>query len=109
MKDFNLKKYRQNGSYENLDTFPLISLFFFIDIAFIGGSTPSTAFDGAINKVDTLNIYMKEFSKRKYNFWQNDIYDNLDNYTLICIHSAYTGQSSSTGFDGAIWYFAYTM
>ena len=52
---------------------------------------------------------MKEFSKRNYNFWQNDIYDNLDNYTLICIHSAFTGQSSTTGFDGAIWYFAYTM
>ena len=71
MKDFNSKKNRQNDSYENLDTFPLISLFFFffcIDIAFIGGSTPTTAFDGAIYKVDTLNIYMKEFSKRKYNF-----------------------------------------
>ena len=68
MKDFNSKKNRQNDSYENLDTFPLISLFFFIDIAFMGGSTPTTAFEGAIYKVDTLNIYMKEFSKRKYNF-----------------------------------------
>ena len=67
MKDFNSKKNRQNDSYENLDTFPLIS-FFFLAIAFIGGSTPTTAFDGAIYKVDTLNIYMKEFSKRKYNF-----------------------------------------
>ena len=60
---FNSKKNRQNDSYENLDIFPLISLFFFfIDIAFTGGSTPTTAFEGAIYKVDTLNIYMKEFS-----------------------------------------------
>ena len=50
----------------------------------------------------------------KNNVWQNDSYENLDNFPLygfgICIGSAFMGGSTSiTAFDGAIWYFAYTM
>ena len=38
---------------------------------------------------------MKEFGSEKNNFWQNDSCENLDNF--------------SSAFDGAIWYFPYTM
>ena len=50
---------------------------------------------------------------KNINFWQNDSYENLDNYSLIWLlfmHSAYTGQlTPTTAFDGAIWYFADTI
>ena len=68
MKDFNSKKRDKMTAMRTSTLFPLYPFFYCIDIAFIGGSTPTTAFDGAIYKVDTLNIYMKELSKRKYNF-----------------------------------------
>ena len=49
MKEFGLeKKNWQNDSYENLDNFSLIRLFMYIDGAFMGRSTPKTAFNGAI-------------------------------------------------------------
>ena len=39
----------ENYSYENLDNFSLISLLYMhLDSAFIGRSTPTTAFDGVI-------------------------------------------------------------
>ena len=38
----------QNDSYENLDNFSLIWLCICMDSAFMGRSTPTTAFDGAI-------------------------------------------------------------
>ena len=73
--------------------------------------------------VDTLNICMKEFGSEKYNFWQNDSSENLDNFSLIrvCIFidGAFMGRSTSTtdfdrststkAFEKSIWYFAYTM
>ena len=42
-----LKKKSQKDSYENLNIFPLYDFCICID-AFIGQSTPTTAFDGAI-------------------------------------------------------------
>ena len=42
------KKSWQNDSYENLDNFPLYGFCICMDIAFIGRSTPTTAFDGVI-------------------------------------------------------------
>ena len=40
---------RQNDSYEHLDIFSIIGLLYIcIDRAFMGRSTPTTAFDGAI-------------------------------------------------------------
>ena len=35
------------------------------DSAYTGRSTPTTAFDGCMHNVDTLNICMKEFSSQK--------------------------------------------
>ena len=58
MKDFNSKKKLTKWQLRELKHFsPYIPFFYCIDIAFIGGSTPTTAFDGAIYKLDTLNIY----------------------------------------------------
>ena len=51
---------------------------------------------------------MKEFGWKKK--WQNYSYENLEFFPQICIDSAFVGRSTSTtAFDGAIWYFAYTM
>ena len=38
----------QNDSCENLDNFPLLGFCICIDGAFMGWSTPTTAFDGTI-------------------------------------------------------------
>ena len=51
---------------------------------------------------------MKEFGSEK-KIWQNDSFENLDNFPN-CIDGAFMGRSTpTTAFDGAIWYFAYTM
>ena len=46
--------------------------------------------------------------------WQNDSYENLTIFLIygfrICIDSAFIDRSTpTTAFDGAIWYFAYTV
>ena len=54
---------------------------------------------------------------RKNDFWQNDSYENLDNFSLIwllyfciCMDSAFMRPSTpATAFGGAIWYFTTTM
>ena len=56
---------------------------------------------------------MKEFGSEK-NILQNDSFKTLDNFPLygfcMCIGSAFMGRSTpTTAFDGAIWYFAYTI
>ena len=85
------KKYNfwQNGCNENLDNFPLIWLCKYIDSAFMGGSTPTTAFDEWIQYF-TYTMYRRHIEDthegiwcKKYNFWQNDSYENLDNFSLI--------------------------
>ena len=48
MKEFGLEKKLHNYSCENLDNFSLIMLLYGIDGAFMGRSTHTTAFDGAI-------------------------------------------------------------
>ena len=45
---FRIFFFLQNDSCENLDNFSLIRLLYMHDDAFIGPSTPTTAFDGAI-------------------------------------------------------------
>ena len=45
---FGINIFRQNDSCENLDNFSLIWLLYMHDSAFMGRSTPTTAFDGAI-------------------------------------------------------------
>ena len=58
---------------------------------------------------------MKEFGSEKNIFWQNDSSENLDNFHTkaffcICIDGAFMGLSTfTTAFNGAIWYFAYTI
>ena len=71
-------------------TYTIIPLYGFcicMDSAFMGRSSPTTAFDGAI----------WYFVIPLYGF-------------CICMDSAFMGRSSpTTAFDGAIWYFADTM
>ena len=45
---FRKNNFSQNDSCENLDNFSLIWLYICIDGAFMGRSTPTTAFDGSI-------------------------------------------------------------
>ena len=51
---------------------------------------------------------------RKNNIWQNDSFKTLDYFPsygfIMCIGSAFMGRSTpTTAFDGAIWYFTYTL
>ena len=48
MKEFGSEKKWQKDSYENLDIFHLYGFCICMDSAFIGRSTPTTAFAGAI-------------------------------------------------------------
>ena len=45
---FGKNNFWQNDSFENLDNFSLIGFCICIDGAFLGRSTPTTAFDGTI-------------------------------------------------------------
>ena len=47
MKESGWKKIWQNDSCKNLDTYPLYGFCICMDSAFMGRSTPTTAFDGA--------------------------------------------------------------
>ena len=72
MKESCWKKWH-NDSYENLDNFPLYGFCICMDSVFMGRSTPTTAFDGAIlifcpYNVDTLSLRMKEFGLEKIFF-----------------------------------------
>ena len=84
MKEFGSEKiiFDKMTAVRTLTIFSLIGLFYIIDSAFMGGSTPTTAFDGAIWYFAYTNICMKESGWKK-NYWQNDSYENLDNYFLI--------------------------
>ena len=73
-----------------------------------------------MEQFDTLPIQCRHIEHmhegvwfRKNNFWQNDSCENLDNFSLIgilYIDGAFMGRSTpTTAFDGAIWYFSYTM
>ena len=78
-----------------------------VDSSFMGGSTPTTAFDGAIWNF-AFTMYRREEKQL-----QNDSYGHLDNlipYMAFVYDSAVMGRSApTTAFNGAIWIFADTM
>ena len=83
----------QSDSCENLDNFSLIRFCICIDRAFMGRSTPATAFNEAIwyfaYTIQTHWTYAWRSLVGKNFFWQNDSYKNLDNYSLkllFCMH-----------------------
>ena len=68
-------------------------------------------FDTCLYNVDTLKICMKEFGQKK-NIRQNNLYENLDNFSCIIIYADSTcmGQSTpTTAFDELIQYLTYTI
>ena len=134
---FRENNFWQNDSNENLDNFPLVRCLYMHRWCLHGPINSYHSFWWSnlilcLYNVDTLNICMKEFGTeknhfcrhiehmhegvwfRKNKFWQNDSSENLDNFSLIsvciCIDGAFMGRTTPTAaFDGAIWYFAYTM
>ena len=113
---FRKNNFWQNDSCENLDNFSLILAFVYALMV------PSWAdqllpqllkehFDALPRQCRHIEHMHEGVCFRKNNFWQNDSYENLDNFPFcICMDSAFIGRSTpTTAFDGAIWYFAYTM
>ena len=74
MKEFGSEKiiFDKMTAVRNYIIFPSLGFCICIDGAFMGRSTLTTAFDGAIRyfayNVDTLNICMKEFGSEKIIF-----------------------------------------
>ena len=113
---FTKNYYWRNDSYENLDNFSdciTKGLCLFYHMAFVYVKTVPWWADQLLSQLlmeqfDTLYTqcrhieHMHEgvcFTKNYY--WRNDSYENLDNFS---------GRSTSiTAFDGAMWYFVYTM
>ena len=107
-----------DDSCENLDNFSLIRLLYMHGWCVHGqiNSYYSFCWNNLIfclYNINTLKICMKE-SGWNDNFWQNDSYENLDNFSLIrclymhrwCLHGPI---NPTTAFDGTIWYFANTI
>ena len=116
MKEFGSEKVK-NDSCENLDNFSLIRLLYMHRWCLHGpiNSYHSFWWNNLIlcqKNVDTLNICMKEFGSQKIflTIWERRQFFINKVFVYLCIEGAFMGRSTpTTGFDGAIWYFAYTM
>ena len=117
---FRKNNFWQNDSFENLDNFSLILLLFMHRCCLHGQINSYHSFWWSIlilclYNVDTLNICMKEFGSEKIIFvkwqqWELRQFSLIRTGVCICIDGAFIGRSTSTtAFNGAIWYFAYTM
>ena len=85
----------------------------------MGRSTPITAFDGTIwyfvNTIETHWTYAwrslvhKKLFLTKWQLWELRLF-SLIRLLYLCIDGAFMGRSTpTTAFNGAIWYFAYTI
>ena len=81
----------------------------------MGRWTPTTAFDELpilyLHNVNILKIYLKEVCLEKYNFWQKDSSENIDNFSLIwllymnwqCLHRPINSYHSLTNITKTYW------
>ena len=109
----------QNDSCENLDNFFLIRCLYMHRWCLHGPINSYHSFWWSdlilcLYNVDTLNICMKEFGSQKLIFDKMTAERTLTIFPLngfcICIDGAFMGRSTpNTAFNGAIWYFSYTM
>ena len=109
----------QNDSCENLDNFSLIRLLYMHRWCLHGPINSYYSFWWnnlilCLYNVDTLNICVKEFGLEKsfLKKWQQwELRQFFPNKVFVlCIDGAFMGRSTPvTAFNGAIWYFAYTI
>ena len=116
---FRKNNFWQNDICENLGNFSLIGLLYMHRWCLHGPINSYHSFWWSnlilyLYNVDTSNICMKEFGSEKISFDKWQLWErrqfSLIGLLYIFIDSAFMGRSTpTTAFDGAIWFFPYTM